>query len=41
MDVYQEGIKVITEEFVIFVVEYLKTGIFRNKKTRAFMTAYS
>jgi hypothetical protein len=36
---YNDGIKEIEECIVKYVVEYLKTGVFRNKKISAYMKA--
>jgi hypothetical protein len=36
-----EGIKMIHEEFITNVIEYLKTGIFNQPKLKKTMDAYS
>ena len=36
----EDGIERIHNNIVKYVLEFLKTGVFRNKTTNAYMTAY-
>lgn len=36
----EEGLKEITNSVIQYVLEFLKTGVYRNKNTAAYMTAY-
>ncbi len=40
MNRIDEGLEQIHEAIVKYILEFLKTGIFRNKTTNSFMTAY-
>lgn len=40
MDKIKEGLNTIHESIVKYVLDYLKTGIFLNKNTNSYMTAY-
>jgi hypothetical protein len=41
MDTFREGVKVIKEEFIDSILEYLRTDIFANKNVKSSMAAYS
>jgi len=36
----QEGLNIIHDSIVKYVLDYLKTGEFKNKSPNAYMTAY-
>jgi hypothetical protein len=40
MNKIQEGLQQIHDAIIKYVLEFLKTGIFRNKTTDAYMHAY-
>jgi len=40
MNSIDEGLEQIHEAIVKYVLEFLKTGIFRNKTTNSYMLAY-
>ncbi len=41
MDKVEDGLQQIHEAIVKYILEFLKTGVFRNKTTNSFMIAYS
>lgn len=40
IDIVEDGINKIHNNIVKYVLEFLKTGVFRNKTTKAYMIAH-
>ena len=40
MSAVQKGLEKINESVIFHVLDYLKTGVFKNKTTNAYMVAY-